>query len=75
MPSIFTPTPLHISLYRFVRDFLEKNGFAPMYQEISAGANVPATSVYRGMKDLKTFGYLKVVPRRKRGILLTSKTL
>jgi hypothetical protein len=69
------PTPSHITVYRFVVAFLKKNGFAPMHSEIVAGTNVRPTNVYHVMKDLKDYEYLQIIPRRKRGILLTDKSL
>lgn len=69
------PTPSHIEVYRFVSAFLKKNGYAPMHSEIVAGTNVRPTNVYYVMKDLKDYGYLEIIPRRKRGILLTENSL
>ena len=62
------------SVYEFVSNYVENNGFPPSVREICASLNIKSTaSVYSYIEILREKGYLEKSPLKKRAIMLTQK--
>ena len=63
--------PVHIRLYKFIDKFMDKKGFAPLYEDIEGkveGINSMPT-YYRLLKDLEAFGSVQRVPNTRYGLI------
>ncbi len=62
------------SVYDFIRNCIENNGYPPSVREICAKLNIKSTaSVYGYIESLKEKGYLDKSPLKKRAIVLKEK--
>jgi len=79
-PTTETPTqPTYLTkkqknIFDFVKDYVEKNGYAPSYREIARNFNIssPAT-IYEHIKTLKEKGYIKNAVRHARSLELVKE--
>ncbi len=62
------------AVLRFIRDFIEKNGYPPTDREIADGIGLSShTTAYSHVHALKEKGYLITKPGIPRSIVLTEK--
>ncbi|OGT52234.1 MAG: repressor LexA [Gammaproteobacteria bacterium RIFCSPHIGHO2_12_FULL_41_15] len=62
--------------YIFIKDFINKQEYAPTAAEIAKGIGIRSRGVvYRNLKGLETVGLITLLPRRHRNIRLTGKSL
>ncbi len=57
------------NVYRFIKDYMEKNGYAPTTAEIAEGIGIKSRGVvHRYLKALVDAGHIHLEPNRKRNI-------
>lgn len=57
------------NVYRFIKDYIEKNGYAPTTAEIAEGIGIKSRGVvHRYLKALVDAGHINLEPNRKRNI-------
>lgn len=62
--------------YLFIKDFINKQEYAPTAAEIAEGIGIRSRGVvYRNLKGLESAGLITLLPKRHRNIRLTGKTL
>lgn len=60
------------TVFAFVKQYLDENGFAPLYREIRDGADLTNVGlVYKNLEALQKKGYIRKEENSKRGIELT----
>jgi len=60
--------------YRFIRDYIARQGRAPLLEEIASGLGIRSKGVvHRYVQALAEEGYIELLPGRHRGILLSDK--
>ncbi|MFB6344434.1 MAG: LexA family protein [bacterium] len=59
-------------VFKFLKQYLEENGYAPLYREIQEGADLTNVGlVYKNLEALQKKGYILKEENKKRGIELT----
>lgn len=60
--------PSHVSVYKFVKKFIDKKKFAPELNEIAKGVELTGRQVHRLIGELVELGYIGREPHKKRGL-------
>lgn len=59
-------------VFKFLKQYMEDNGYAPLYREIQEGASLTNVGlVYKNLEALQKKGYIVKEENKKRGIELT----
>lgn len=60
------------TVFSFIKQYLNENGYAPLYREIRDGADLTNVGlVYKNLEALQKKGYIRKEENSKRGIELT----
>ena len=65
-------TQTQASVLAFIREFYEKNGFAPSILEIAAATGRGRTTVKLAINRLVAYGHIRTTPRWARSIELVN---
>lgn len=57
-------------VYGFVVKFITMNGYAPSNREIASNFDITAKGAYDHLHLIEKKGYIKIVPKISRGIIL-----
>ncbi len=63
-------TPAQERVYRFVRDYIDRHGYAPSYEEIRSNLGFQSlNAVFKHLKQIEERGYLRIPWRNKKRAL------
>jgi len=64
-------TDIHIKIYKFIKDYIDTNGYSPSMREIKSFNNIPSLStVHKYMGELKELEYIDWHENRPRSIVI-----
>jgi len=70
----FGLTSKQAKFLKFLADFIDQNGYTPSYEEMKQVLNYKSKSrIHAFVHSLKNRGYIRLLPYRKRSIMITKK--